>query len=116
MKCRSEDVFTLFFSPWCWQETEIVVVLDRGIGGAERGMITDVFPERNALQFRAKSWTSAREISFEGVNFSYEGSRAGSALELSEKEWELFVLAEFPNGRSVTFALPKVDTEDTRVA
>ena len=107
MFCSQEDAFALFIVPWRANSTEVLLSIDRGVGGSEFCKIDWVSPGNGTLISIVLTRSGVKKIlDVRDAQFSFEDARAGIVPELVAKRWSSFLLAEFPNGRSLLFAEP----------
>jgi hypothetical protein len=112
MQCTIEEAFSLFLEPWRASDAELLVALDRG--GGVRCRIVETSPGEGLVTIHASEWGGKqRVVDLSSAKLSYEDARAGLIPELVERKWEVFLLAEFPNGRSLLLALPRNDVDST---
>ena len=109
MFCSLQEAFELFLIPWYTGGREIVLSVDGGKGGSEECKIEFISPgSKSVVDILLKRSGAHKTLDLSSASFSYEDSRAGIVPELVAKRWVCFLLAEFPDGRSLLFAEPLV--------
>ena len=110
MFCSPEDAMDLFLRQCADNGTVLVISIDRGAGGSEPCKIDWISPGRGSLVSIALTSSGLQKM-FDlsgAAQFSYEDARAGLVPELVANCWVSFLLVEFPKGRSLLFAQPKM--------
>ena len=102
MNCSLEEAFSLFLRPWCENKTTLVLTVDRGLKGSERCTILETSPGKARVRLKSMEVN----FDFSSAGFSYEDWRAGLVPELVARKWTCFLLAEFPDDRSLLFSEP----------
>lgn len=86
---------------------EFVLSVDGGAGGSELCKIEWISPGSGSLiSILLTRSGHQRTLDLAGASLSFEDSRTGLVPELIAKRWVCFLLAEFPDGRSLLFAQP----------
>jgi hypothetical protein len=106
VNCSIEEAFSLFFSSWQENETDLVLSVDRG-ARSEHCKVATISPgNRSCIEIAFTRSGHQKTFDLSAATFSYEDSRAGIVPELVAKRWACFLLAEFPDGRGLLFAEP----------
>jgi hypothetical protein len=107
MVCSLQEAFELFFVPWYKAGTEFVLSVGNGPGKSEEECkIAFISPGSNSLHIDLIRSDRQKTLDLSEASFSYEDSRAGLVPELVARRWVCFLLAEFPDGRSLLFSEP----------
>jgi hypothetical protein len=107
MVCSLQEAFELFLIPWYRKGTVFVLSVDGGKGGSEHCKIELISPGSDSFVHIFLTRSGAQKVlDLSSASFSYEDSRAGLVPELVARRWACFLLAEFPDGRSLLFSEP----------
>jgi hypothetical protein len=108
MNCSLPEAFSRFFNVWRGDPTiTLLLTVDRGTKPGERCIVIDTSPGQGSIQVRSDTGDWTRVLNFSAAAFSFEDWRdLPDPDSATPRNWRCFLLAEFPDGRSLLFSEP----------